>query len=99
MIFKKGKTKEIKIRTNLNLPTVSNTIKLLKQRGWINEEVNEEEKPHGKGRPYKIYSLKVRNEKIVAEFRKHLEETHYETIKAIETLRKFNRKPSCQSGA
>jgi predicted transcriptional regulator len=49
----------------LRQPEVSMVIKLLKKRDWINE--SEEKKTEGKGRPYKLYSLKVGFNKIIAE--------------------------------
>ncbi|MCZ7399783.1 MAG: hypothetical protein O8C62_08950 [Candidatus Methanoperedens sp.] len=41
--------------------------KELKERGWINER---EEKKPGKGRPHKIYSLKVMFNNIIAQLEK-----------------------------
>jgi predicted transcriptional regulator len=47
---------ELERSTRLRQPEVSIAMKQLKERDWINE--SEDKKP-GKGRPYKIYSLKV----------------------------------------
>ncbi len=48
----------------LHQPEVSIAMKELKERGWINER---EKKKTGKGRPYKIYSLKIGFNDIVAQ--------------------------------
>jgi len=47
---------ELELGTNLRQPEVSIAMKHLNEYDWINER---EEKKPGKGRPYKIYSLKV----------------------------------------
>lgn len=51
----------------LHQPEVSNAVKELKERGWINER---EEKKPGKGRPHKIYSLEVRFNNIITQLEK-----------------------------
>src|SRR5450759_1034650 len=51
----------------LRQPEVSITMKQLEERGWINER---EEKMPGKGRPFKIYSLKVGFKEIIAQLEK-----------------------------
>lgn len=53
--------------TRLRQPEVSIAMKDLKERNWINER---EEKKPGKGRPYKIYSLKVGFNEIISNFEK-----------------------------
>ncbi len=55
---------ELETGTNLRQPEVSITTKQLKERDWINER---DEKKPGKGRPYKIYSLKVGFNDIIAQ--------------------------------
>jgi predicted transcriptional regulator len=55
---------EIETSTGLRQPEVSLAVKLLKERDWINER---EEKKPGKGRPYKIFSLKIGFNEIVAQ--------------------------------
>jgi predicted transcriptional regulator len=47
---------ELERSARLRQPEVSMAMRRLKERDWINER---EEKKPGKGRPYKIYSLKV----------------------------------------
>ncbi len=58
---------ELERSTRLRQPEVSIVMKQLKKRGWINER---EEKKPGKGRPYKIYSLKVSFNNIIAQIEK-----------------------------
>ncbi len=50
--------------TGLPQPEVSISMRQLKEHDWINER---EEKKPGKGRPYKIYSLKIGFNDIVAQ--------------------------------
>ena len=57
---------ELERSARLRQPEVSIAMKQLKERDWINER---EEKKAGKGRPFKIYSLKVGFNEIIA----HLE--------------------------
>jgi predicted transcriptional regulator len=52
----------------LRQPEVSIAMKQLKERDWISER---EEKKPGKGRPYRIYSLKVGFNDIIAQLEKH----------------------------
>ncbi|WAM22512.1 MAG: transcriptional regulator protein (plasmid) [Candidatus Methanoperedens sp.] len=53
--------------TGLRQPEVSIAISQLKEHDWIAER---EEKKPGKGRPYKIYSLKVGFNDIIAQLEK-----------------------------
>ncbi len=66
----------------LRQPEVSLAMKQLMERGWIAER---EEKKVGKGRPYKIYSLKIGFDEIVRQLEK-------ENKKAIDEAKgKFDR--------
>ncbi len=58
---------ELEREAGLRQPEVSVAMRELKERGWISEI---EEKKPGKGRPYKVYSLKVGFNKIIAELEK-----------------------------
>ena len=58
---------ELEKGAGLHQPEVSIAMKELKERGWINER---EEKKPGKGRPYKIYSLKIGLKGIVSHLKK-----------------------------
>ncbi len=57
-------TIELERSARLRQPEVSIAMKQLKERDWVNER---EEKKPGKGRPYKIYSLKVGFDDIIAQ--------------------------------
>lgn len=79
---------ELELGTDLRQPEVSIATKQLKDRDWINER---EEKKPGKGRPYKIYSLKTGFDDIIAQLeeqkKKSVEEMQ-ERIKRIKELTK-----------
>ncbi|MFH0903956.1 MAG: transcriptional regulator protein [Methanobacteriota archaeon] len=54
----------LEMGTGLRQPEVSIVMRQLKDRDWINER---EEKKTGKGRPYKIYSLKIGFNEIIVQ--------------------------------
>jgi predicted transcriptional regulator len=56
----------------------------LNERGWISER---EEKKPGKGRPYKVYSLKVGFNKIITELEKQQKKAVDEMQKNIKRLK------------
>jgi len=58
---------ELERVVRLHQPEVSIAMKQLKERDWINER---EKKKTGKGRPYKIYSLKVSFNDIISQLEK-----------------------------
>ena len=58
---------ELETGTGLPQPEVSIAMKHLNEHDWINER---DEKKPGKGRPYKIYSLKVGFKDIIAQLEK-----------------------------
>jgi len=58
---------ELERVVRLHQPEVSIAMKQLKERDWINER---EMKKKGKGRPYKIYSLKVSFNDIISQLEK-----------------------------
>ncbi len=58
---------ELEKGAGLHQPEVSIAMKVLKGHKWITER---EEKKPGKGRPYKIYSLKVKFNNIIAQLEK-----------------------------
>jgi predicted transcriptional regulator len=62
-----AKSTELEMGTGLHQPEVSIAAKQLEERDWINER---EEKKQGKGRPFKIYSLKVGFKEIIAQLEK-----------------------------
>ena len=70
----------------LRQPEVSIAMKQLKEREWIDER---EEKKPGKGRPYKIYSLKIRFNDIISQLEEKQKETVYAAEKKIERLKEL----------
>ena len=72
--------------SNLRQPEVSNAIKQLKKQDWINERV---EKKIGKGRPTKVYSLKVEFNDIINQLKEQKNKSIDEARKNIELLREL----------
>lgn len=77
-----AKAVDLEKGAGMHQPEVSIAMKELKECGWINER---EEKKPGKGRPYKLYSLKIGVDKIISQFE------NQENISVKETLSKINR--------
>src|SRR3990170_8027189 len=77
---------ELERGLGLHQPEVSLAIKELKERDWINER---EDKKPGKGRPYKIYSLKVGFNDIIAQLEKQQRKAVDEAKTKIEKLKKL----------
>lgn len=75
---------ELERGTGLRQPEVSLAMKELNERGWINER---EEKKSGKGRPYKVYSLKVGFYEIVNELEEQQKKAVNEAQLRIERLK------------
>lgn len=74
--------------TGLRQPEVSIVMRQLKERDWINER---EEKKLGKGRPYKIYSLKVGFNDIIAQIEKQQRKAVGEAQARIERLKEMGK--------
>ena len=80
---------ELERSTRLRQPEVSLAMRQLKEFNWITER--EEKKKLGKGRPYKIYSLKVGFNDIIAQLEKRQKEAVSEAQAKIERLREFKK--------
>ncbi len=74
---------DLEMGTGLHQPEVSIAMKELKERDWINEK---EEKKPGKGRPYKIYSLKVKFNDIITQIEKQKEKAIADALFKIQRL-------------
>ena len=72
----------------LRQPEVSIAMRQLKERNWISEK---EEKKPGKGRPYKIYTLKVGFTDIVAQLEKQQKKSVNEVRANVERLRELGK--------
>jgi predicted transcriptional regulator len=79
---------ELERSTTLRQPEVSIATKQLKELDWINER---EEKKPGKGRPYKIYSLKVGFNDIIAQLEKKQRRAVDEARMNIERLKELGK--------
>jgi len=79
---------ELEQSARLRQPEVSIATKQLKERDWINER---EEKKPGKGRPYKIYSLKVGFKDIIAQLEKQQRKAVDDARMNIEKLKELGK--------
>ena len=79
---------ELEQSARLRQPEVSIAAKQLKELDWINER---EEKKPGKGRPFKVYSLKVGFKDIIAQLEKQQRQADVEAQENIERLREFGK--------
>jgi len=77
---------ELENGTGLLQPEVSIVMRYLTERGWINER---EEKKVGKGRPYKIYSIKVGFTDIIAQLETQQKKAVDEAQVKIERLKEL----------
>ncbi|MFZ2410278.1 MAG: transcriptional regulator protein [Candidatus Methanoperedens sp.] len=83
-----AKSVELEQSVRLRQPEVSIAMKQLKERDWINE--SEDKKP-GKGRPFKIYTLKIGFKDIVAQLEKQQKKTIEEAQAKIKRLKELVR--------
>jgi predicted transcriptional regulator len=74
--------------TGLRQPEVSIAMRQLKPLDWIEED---EEKKPGKGRPNKVYSLKVRFKEIIAHIEKEQNKTIDDGMASIKRLKELVR--------
>jgi predicted transcriptional regulator len=74
--------------TGLRQPEVSIAMRQLKPLDWVDE--NEEKKP-GKGRPNKVYSLKVRFKDIIVHIEKEQKKTIDDGMASIKRLKELTK--------
>jgi len=74
--------------SGLRQPEVSIAMRQLKERDWINER---EDKKPGKGRPFKIYALKVGFNKIITQLETDQKKVDVEAQEKIERLKKLGK--------
>ena len=72
----------------LRQPEVSIAMRELKERDWVDER---EEKKPGKGRPFKIYTLKVGFNEIVSQLEKEQKKAVEESQKKIKRLKELGK--------
>jgi predicted transcriptional regulator len=79
---------ELERSARLRQPEVSLVMKQLKEFDWIDE--SEEKKP-GKGRPFKIYSLKVGFKDIIGKLEKQQKKAAIEAQAKIKRLKELGK--------
>ncbi len=79
-------TIDLETSARLRQPEVSIAMKELKERDWVNER---EEKKPGKGRPCKIYSLKVGFKDMIAQLEEQKKKAVYEMQERIKRLKEL----------
>ena len=84
----KATSVELEKGAGLHQPEVSIAMKQLKELDWIKEW---EQKKPGKGRPYRIYSLKVGFDEIINHLEKQQKKVVDETQEKIEKLKVFGK--------
>ncbi len=77
---------DLEREAGLRQPEVSIAMRALEERDWLKER---EEKKPGKGRPYKVYSLKVGFNKIIAELEKQQKKAVDEMQASIKRLKEL----------
>ncbi len=82
------KSVDLERATGLRQPEVSIVMRDLKERGWIKER---DEKKSGRGRPYKIYSLKISFGEIISQLEKQERKAANEAMLRFERLRRARR--------
>ena len=83
-----AKSTELEKGTGLHQPEISIAMKQLKECDWINER---EEKRPGKGRPYKVFSLKAGFNEIVDQLDRQHKNAAAEVQAKIERLKEITR--------
>ena len=79
---------ELEMGTNLRQPEVSIATKELKERDWINER---DKKKPGRGRPFKIYGLKVGFADIIAQLEEQKKKAVDEMQERIKRLKELGK--------
>lgn len=81
-------SKDFELGANMRQPEVSIAIRELKQYAWIHET---EQKKLGKGRPNKIYTLKVDVATIIEELEEKKRQESKETLESIMRLKELTK--------
>jgi predicted transcriptional regulator len=82
----KATSREIEIGTDLRQPEVSICAKTLRYNGWLEEN---DIKKGGKGRPLRVYKLKVSIDKIIEHFEKERIQESSEIMQSIQKLKQL----------
>ena len=77
-------SRQIETGTNLRQPEVSIAMRTLRQNNWIDER---DVKAEGKGRPMKIYKLRVPIQEIIQHYEEEKNSEAAKTMQAIQRLK------------
>ena len=80
-------SRQIETGTNLRQPEVSIAMRTLRQNNWINER---DVKAVGKGRPMKVYKLRVPIQEIIQHYEEEKNSEAAETMQAIQRLKELS---------
>ena len=80
-------SREIEMGTNLRQPEVSIAMRTLRQNNWIDER---EVRAPGKGRPMKVYKLRVPIQEIIQHYEVEKNNEAAETMQAIQRLKELS---------
>jgi predicted transcriptional regulator len=79
-------SRQIEMGTSLRQPEVSTAMRTLRQNNWIDER---DVKAEGKGRPMKIYKLRVPIQEIIQHYEEGKNSEAAETMQAIQRLKEL----------
>ncbi|KAF5412407.1 MAG: transcriptional regulator protein [Candidatus Methanogasteraceae archaeon] len=77
-------SKDLEVGADLRQPEVSIAMRELRASGWVTEI---DEKKPGKGRPYKVYSLRVAIGNIIEKLEERKKKEAIATMESIERLK------------
>jgi predicted transcriptional regulator len=84
----KATSREIEIGTDLRQPEVSICAKILRYDGWLEE--SDIKNGGGKGRPLRVYKLKVSIDEIIKHFEEERIQESSEFMKSIQKLKQLS---------
>ena len=79
-------SRQIEMCTNLRQPEVSIAMRTLRQNNWVNER---DVKAEGKGRPMKVYKLRVTIQEIIQHYEAEKNNEAAETMRSIQRLKEL----------
>ena len=82
----KSTSREIETESNLRQPEVSVVLRTMKDKGWVEEAPGEKD---GRGRPTKVYYLKISLRDIMREIEVAKETEYSRTMKTIEKVKQL----------
>ena len=82
----KSTSREIETESNLRQPEVSVVLRTMKDKGWVEEAPGEKD---GRGRPTKVYYLKISLRDIMREIEIAKETEYSRTMKTIEKVKQL----------